>query len=214
MDSNVQETGATNTATPAVDTTKIVAERIKATREKDRSELAKAMGFESWDAAMNSGLDKKLLDAGIDPDTGKPIIENLVENHPDVVKAKEIMAEAQRAKQNADIESLNTQFGQTYKSIEDLDTDVKALLNKGLSIEQAFVAIHYKDLSMKTNPQDTARQITKQSVQHIAPIPGSGNGQAEEVVISQDEIDAVRRAIPNATIDQIKKFKLSHKGQI
>jgi len=61
----VEEKGAEGTATPAVENqeniTKIVSERIKKTREKDRAELAKAMGFDSWEALLNSGVDKKTI---------------------------------------------------------------------------------------------------------------------------------------------------------
>ena len=73
------ETGA-KVPTPGTsqDETKAFSERLKAVREKDRAELAAALGFESWETALNSGLDKKLLDAGIEPSVGKPIIEDAV----------------------------------------------------------------------------------------------------------------------------------------
>ena len=79
-------TGVNKTESPSVDTTEIIAKRLAAMRAKDREDLAKAMGYESWDNAMNSGVDKQLLDAGIDPDMGKPVINKLVENHPEHVK--------------------------------------------------------------------------------------------------------------------------------
>ena len=53
---------------PAEKIDKIIARRLSESREQ----LAVALGFDSWDSAMNSGYDKKLLDAGIDPKVGTP----------------------------------------------------------------------------------------------------------------------------------------------
>lgn len=202
------------TATPAVDTTKIISERLSAMRSKDREELAKAMGFESWATAMNSGMDKKLLDAGIDPELGKPIINDLVENHPDVKKAREVLAEAEATKHVAGLEIINSRFGTSYQSLDDLDEETRNLVNKGLSVSQAYAAIHYADFSANT-PKPSAEEVAKlersSSLKHLQTLPGVSAKSNNDITLNQEDIRNVRRFMPNATEEQIKAFKEKYK---
>lgn len=206
MGNNI-ETGVNGTATPAVDVTKIVAERLKVAREKDRAELAKAMGHESWEAMMSSGVNKKLLDAGIDPDVGKPVIDDLVATHPDVVKARQILLAQEETQRLADIQMVNQTFGTAYDSVDAMDDDVKALIQKGLSIDKAYAAVHYQTL---TNQKPAQAPSLKGTLNHLTAVPG-GIAQPSGDDLTEAEIANVRRYLPGATIEQIKKFKAEHK---
>lgn len=207
-----EETGE-NVATPPVaeqDVTKIVSKRINEIREKDRAELAKAMGYESWDAAMNSGLDKKLLDAGIDPAVGKPIIDNAVSNHPDVIKAKALIAEAEKAKMNAEIQALNAKYHLDIKSMDEIDAETKEYVSKGIPLERAYLVTHYDTVNRNPDQQATARTINSQSLNHISTLPGTSANPANVMVVSQTDITNVKKYLPNATEEQIKKFLAAH----
>ena len=206
-------TPGTNGANAPVDETKAFSERLKTVREKDRAELAAALGFDSWDAAMNSGLDKKLLDAGIEPSLGKPIIEDAVANHPEVIKARQLVAQAEREKTAAELQLLNEKYGLQYKSVEDLDSAVRDLLGKGLTLGQAYAAVHYDDLNKRQtqNPTEVAKGQLGQSLNHMNSVPGNGAAApTSATAISQADIDAVRRFMPNATQEQIAKFLAAH----
>lgn len=195
------------------DETKAFSERLKATREKDRAELAAALGFESWDAAMNSGLDKKLLDAGIEPSVGKPIIEDAVANHPEVIKARQIAAQAEQAQKAAELQLLNEKHGLQYKSVDDLDQPVKDLLAKGVPLSQAYVAVHYEELSGRQtqDPAKLNKAQLDQSLKHMGGVPGTGAAAPTDATsISQTDIASVRRFMPNATEEQIAKFLAAH----
>jgi hypothetical protein len=195
------------------DETKAFSERLKATREKDRAELAAALGFDSWDAAMNSGLDKKLLDAGIEPSVGKPIIEDAVANHPEVIKARQIAAQAEQAQKAAELELLNERHGLQYKNIDDLDQPVKDLLAKGVPLSQAYVAVHYEELSNKQtqDPAKAGKAQLDQSLKHMGGVPGAGAAAPTEATsISQADITNVKRFMPGATEEQIAKFLAAH----
>ena len=195
------------------DETKAFSERLKAAREKDRTELAAALGFNSWDDALNSGLDKKLLDAGIEPSVGKPIIEDAVANHPEVIKARQIAAQAEQAQKAAELQLLNEKHGLQYKSIDDLDDAVKSLLGKGVSLSQAYVAIHYDELNNKQtqDPNKVAQAQLGQSLGHIGSVPGNGAAApTSATAVTQSDIDAVKRFMPGATQEQIAKFLAAH----
>ena len=209
-----EATGVNEKGTPPVsdDTTKIIAQRIKAAREKDRLELAQAMGFDSWDKMLDSGVNKKLLDAGIDPELAKPVFDEMVEKHPDVIRAREILAEAEKTRKEAGIALVNANFGTSYKSIEDLDDATKSLVNKGLSVDQAYAAVHYTDFKPQADPAKAAVMEKQGSLAHLKSVPGGvSSGGGDNIEVSQAEIDAVRKYMPGATIDQIKEFKKNHK---
>lgn len=207
------ETGAQVPTPGTQDETKAFSERLKAVREKDRAELAAALGFESWETAMNSGLDKKLLDAGIEPSVGKPIIEDAVANHPEVIKARQIAAQAEQDKKAAELQLLNERHGLQYKSVDDLDAPVKDLLAKGVPLSQAYVAVHYDELNGRQtqDPTKVAKAQLGQSLGHIGSIPGGGApAPTSATSVTQTDIDAVKRFMPNATQEQIAKFLAAH----
>lgn len=209
-----EKTGA-NVPTPGAqdDETKAFSERLKHVREKDRAELATALGFSSWEDALNSGYSKKLLEAGIDPDIGKPIIEDAVANHPEVIKAKQLIAQAEEEKKTAELQLLNEKYGLDYKSIDDLDSQVKDLLQKGVPLSKAYVAIHHDELSNRQaqDPAQLAKSQLGQSTKHLSAIPG-GNAAAptSATTVTQSDVDNVRRFMPNATQEQIVKFLSAH----
>jgi hypothetical protein len=137
---------------PAEKIDKIIARRLSESREQ----LAVALGFDSWDSAMNSGYDKKLLDAGIDPKVGKPIIDNLVSTHPEVQAAKQVLAEAKEQRTAAEITALNTKYGLNIEALTSLTTKQKILSLKVFrflghmlrSIMMNYLAIHLRRIRL------------------------------------------------------------------
>lgn len=201
----VPQAGAAQPAANEEQISKIVARRLAESREQ----MAVALGFESWDAAMNSGYDKKLLDAGIDPKVGKPIIDDLVANHPEVQSAKSILAEAKQQKQEAELLALNTKFGLSIANMDALDDETKKLVNQGIPLVRAYAAVHYDDLQ-STPPVDQRAQ-TAMAKAHVTAVPGNGAGApAKATTVTQTDIANVRRFMPNATDESIKAFLNAH----
>jgi hypothetical protein len=210
------EIGANDVPSPSTEqnkddnVTKAFAKRLAETREKDRAELATALGFSSWDDALNSGLGKKLVDAGIDPTAGKPIIENIVSTHPDVIKAKQLIAEAEKSKEQADLDILNAKYNLQITSIDSLDDETKALIAKGVAVDKAYVAVHYDELSKPSDPVAVAQKQQANSLTHLSSLPGNA-AKAESVIpVTQADIANVRKYMPNASEDDIKKFLQKH----
>lgn len=210
------EIGVNNVPSPSTEqnkddnVTKAFAKRLAETRERDRAELATALGFSSWDDALNSGLDKKLVDAGIDPTAGKPIIENIVNTHPDVIKAKQLIAEAEKSKEQADLAVLNVKYNLQLTSVDALDDETKALIAKGVAVDKAYIAVHYDELSKLSDPVAVAQKQQATSLTHLNSLPGNA-AKAEAVIpVSQNDIANVRKYMPNASEDDIKKFLQKH----
>ena len=188
---------------------KIVATRISEIRNKDRANLAKALGFEDWDSAMNSGLDKKLTDAGIDPTVGKPIIDDIVADHPEVIRARQIVAEAESAKTQAQIAELNAKYGLQIESADKLDDETKSLVAQGIPLSRAYVAVHYDELSQVKTQAPTGKQPS--SLQHVSPLPGN-NAPApnNSSIVTDTDIANARRYMPNASKESVAKFLEKH----
>lgn len=201
----VPQEGAAQPAVNEEQISKIVARRLAESREQ----MAVALGFESWDAAMNSGYDKKLLDAGIDPKVGKPIIDDLVANHPEVQSARTILAEAKQQKQEAEVLALNTKFGLSITGVDALDDETKKLMAQGIPLVRAYAAVHYDELQNVT-PVDVKAQ-TAAAKTHVTPLPGNGSAAPNVAgVISATDIANVKRFMPNATDESIREFLKAH----
>lgn len=207
-----EQTGAQVPSPGTVDETKAFSERLKSVREKDRAELASALGFDSWEDALNSGIDKKLLDAGIEPSIGKPIIEDAVANHPDVIKARQIAAQVVKAQQDAELKLLNETHGLNYQSTDELDNDVKDLLSKGVPLSRAYVAVHYNELSNRAqDPAAAAKAQRDNSLKHLGSVPGNGAAApTTATTITATDIANVKRFMPTATEEQVAKFLAAH----
>lgn len=207
------ETGVEKTVTPAVDITKIVAERVKASTEKAKNELAKSHGYASYDEMLNSGINKKLLDSGIDPDTVKPVFDEVLATHPSILKAQEILAEEAKRVKNTELSKLNEKFKSTFETLDDLPDETKSLLEKGVTLEQAYVATHYDQMTKPSAPADPvklAQAQKEQGLSHFKTVPGNGIPPVTEVVLTLEVLNAIKRQMPNATNDQIKAFYARH----
>lgn len=205
---NGQGENPNNGAVPpaADDVTKIVSKRLNEEREK----LAKAIGFDSWDSAMNSGLDKKLLDAGIEPTTAKPVIESIVNSHPKVLEAEALLAKEREKREQAELGLLNAKYGVTINSYNDLDSDTKKLVDNGVPIEKAYLAIHMDELQGKTATNKAATVATN-SLNHMTSIPGAAVAPASDAInVSPQEVASVRQYLPNASEEDIKNFLKAH----
>lgn len=197
---NPQEGAVSPTAEENI--TKIVAARLSAEREK----LAKAMGYSSWQNAMDSGVDKQLLDAGIDPEVGRPVINSAVDNHPDVVRARQVVAEANAAREAAEITALNAKYGLNIPSVDALDDGVKQLMAKGVNLTQAYVAVHYDEM------QNTQAKpaVPQNPLQHVTPLPGNNTPAPANAGISAVDIANAKRYMPGASDDAVKAFLAAH----
>ena len=107
---------------------------------------------------------------------------------------------------------LNEKYGLDYKSIDDLDSQVKDLLQKGVSLSRAYVAVHYDELSNRQSqdPAQLAKSQLGQSTKHLSAIPGGNAAAPTSATVTQSDVDNVRRFMPNATQEQIVKFLSAH----
>lgn len=195
---------------PAEDPTKTYSDRLKKDREKIRNEerdnLAKELGYDNYEKFREAHVDNSLLDKGLDPDTVKPLLKDLIKNDPEYVEAMRFKAEKEELEKNVwakdQIKALNDKFGLNLQSISDLDEDTVKLWNNGISLDKAYAANHYEDLE-KSSLRKLKEQDSGKS--HLKKVDGS-TVESDEIVVTDDIYRQFKAFNPDVTRDDIKKY--------
>jgi len=155
---------------------------------------------------------------GIDPD----IINQLINEHPDVKKARELTERQElQAAQNA----LNSELSELSKEYPDLKVSnieelsklpnadkIFTLAKKGYTLIDAYESVNKAEI--RKQQSEAARQATLNSIsgkQHI-----KGNGQGSEIdttVIPDDVLEMYKKFNPGKSIDEYKKHYKSSLGK-
>ena len=199
MAANAEETQEVETPTSPVeqvDQTKAFAKRLKEETTKAkleaREEIAKSFGYDSWDDYYNSQTNSKLLDKGLDPDSVRPVLEDLIKNDPQYIEAMKYKAEKEELEKEIfasnSIKALNEEMGTNFKSVQELGSQVIDLWNKGIPLAQAYAAYNYDKIRQnaikKSNAEDNGKS-------HLKTLTG-GNEKTQTRELSQDELSIFR----------------------
>ena len=199
MAANAEETEEVETPTPPVeqvDQTKAFAKRLKEETTKAkleaREEIAKSFGYDSWDDYYNSQTNSKLLDKGLDPDSVRPVLEDLIKNDPQYIEAMKYKAEKEELEKEIfasnSLKALNEEMGTNFKSVQELGSQVIDLWNKGIPLAQAYAAYNYDKIRQnaikKSNAEDNGKS-------HLKTLTG-GNDKTQTRELSQDELSIFR----------------------
>lgn len=87
-------------ATPTGNETKAFSERLNKERAKLKSELAKSLGYDSWEEATEARANDVLLDHGIDLETVRPVLKDLLKSDPDYIAAMEYKRDREEIEKN------------------------------------------------------------------------------------------------------------------
>ena len=196
---NVEETPTEETPveepkpTPPVDTTKAFAKRLKEATEKaiqeERLNIAKQFGYESWQAYADAQTNNKLLDRGLDPDSVRPVLKDLIREDPEYQEAMRYKAEKEALEKELfatnSIKMLNETFGTNYTSVDELDPETIRLWNLGTPLEKAYAANNWatiRDIAVKkaSTPKDNGKS-------HLKQVSGSSQ-QSTTREIGKDEL--------------------------
>lgn len=185
------------------DATKAYSERLNADRAKLRSdvqtEMAQSLGYASWEEYRAARRKTVITDAGLEPEKVLPIVDKLLASDPEVLAAKELRDSQAKARSDeqvkAEILTLNSTYGTEYKSMDEIDEAVKALVSKGVPLTKAYGVEHLEELATLTNPP----QPTKS---HLANVPGVGKSNPPKVV-TPEQMTVFRQFNPSATDEQI-----------
>lgn len=106
IDDILQDTGTPEVevdnkpAPPTGDETKAFSERLKKEKAKLKDELAASLGYSSWEEATEARANDVLLDHGIDYETVKPVLKDLLKSDPDYIAAMEYKKDKEELEKN------------------------------------------------------------------------------------------------------------------
>ena len=205
---SVEETQPTSPV-EKVDQTKAFATRLKEEKAKAkqeaREEIAKSFGYNSWSEYADAQTNNKLLDKGLDPESVRPVLKDLIREDPDYQEAMKYKAEKEALEKELfatnSLKALNEKFGTAYSSVDELDPETIRLWNLGTPLETAYAANNWesiRDAAVKkaSVPKDNGKS-------HLKQVTGSSqpNNTRE---ISKEELDACK--IFGFTEEQVKEY--------
>ena len=197
---NVEETQETNQPTSPVeqvDQTQAFARRLKEETEKvrlaERENIAKSFGYESWREYANAQTNNKLIDKGYDPDSVRPVLEDLIKEHPDFQEAMKYKAEKEALEKELfatnSIKALNEKFGTSYNSVNDLDPETIRLWNLGTPLEKAYAANNWEQI--RDTAVKKANSTRDNGKSHMKTVTGSSQ-PSNTREIGTDELSVFR----------------------
>ena len=206
-------------STKEVDKTKAFSDRLKQkTQEVEKKyndkleNIAKTKGYNSWEEFEKAMNRDALVEAGVeDPDKFSDVLNRMIKESPEVIKAREIIEKQQQEEQDAKMEEEIKLIHNIDESIETLD-DISKLdncdeiierLNRGYSLYDAYVLCNMAKVSQMNKDKKDKNQINNtNSKNHMKSTRG---GSGDYIEVPTDIYNTYKRNLPNWTDKQIRE---------
>ena len=189
IDDTVETESQSTPPVEPVDQTKAFAQRLKEEKAKVKQEIAESFGYESWQSYVDAQTNNKILDKGLDPDSIRETLKDLVKTDPDYVEAMNYKKEKEALEKELfasnSLKQLNETYGTNYKSVNDLDAETVRMWNEGTPLEKAFAANNISIIVDNAIKKSVAGRDSGKS--HLTTVTGSTE-QSGTRDISKEEI--------------------------
>lgn len=217
--SEKQEEKEAEKSTKEVDTTKAFSDRLKKKTQEiekkynDKLEnIAKTKGYNTWEEFEKAINRDALIEAGVeDPDKFSDVLNRMIKESPEVIKAREIIEKQKEDEQNANMEKELKLIHEIDSSIETLDDisrmdncdDVIEKLNRGYSLYDAYVLCNMNRISQLNKDKKEKDHINNtNSKNHMKTARGASSDYVE---IPTEIYNTYKRNLPNWTDKQIRE---------
>lgn len=210
--------------------TKEYSERLKNDREKIRKELeeennrrldsiAKSRGFENWKELEEYSNKEQLQNLGVnDADAFEKYLNNIIENNPEMIKARAIIAEQQKRDAERQLNDQVAEISKLDSSIKNVDDllshpsydKVLDRVKNGANLVDAFKLENFDTLTGRTS--DAAVQHTLNNINNKSHVKTTSGSASSDVVVPNEIYATYRRNLPNWTDEQIKKHYAKEMG--
>ena len=191
-----------------VDTTKAFAKRLKESTEKaiqaERLAIAKAMGFESYEALLKSRENQVYEQQGLDPTIVSPVVEELVRQRLDSdPRMKEL--EGYRAQQvqefgKRELAEITKLTGGQITSLAQLPREVIDLWKSGGSLKSAYLAVEGEKLIAQVRGEQS-----KGTTAHLHTPNGGTGAPTGKRHLTAEEKQAWRFFNPGMTDEELNQ---------
>lgn len=213
-----QDENNDKTSKKEVDTTKAFSDRLKQkTQEIEKKynekleNIAKNKGYNTWEEFEKAINRDALVEAGVeDPDKFADVLKRMINESPDVVKAREIIEQQKQAEQDEIMNKELKLIHEVDDTIETLD-DISKLdncdaiiekLNKGYSLYDAYVLCNINKISqINQEKKDKSKINNTNSKSHMKTATG---GSSNHVEVPTEIYNTYKKNLPNWTDKQIR----------
>lgn len=224
-DDNKEQDNTTSKKDVEIDKTKAFSDRLKQKTQdiekkyQDKlNAIAKNKGYDTWEDFEKAQNRDTLIEAGVeDPDKFSDVLNRMISESPEVVKAREII---EKQKQDENDRIMNEELKMIHAiddSIETLDDisrmdncdEVIEKLNKGYSLYDAYVLCNMNritQLSKDKKEKDMVNNTNSKS--HMKKTSGGSNNYVE---VPADEYAIYKKNLPNWTDKQIREHYAKNK---
>lgn len=180
-----------------VDQTKAFAQRLKQEKAKAKDEakqeIAESFGYNSWQEYVDAQTNNKILDKGMDPESVKDILKDLIYTNPDYVEAMKYKQEKEELEKeifasNA-LKELNETYGTNYTSVDQLDKQTIDAWNTGTPLVNAYAAYNVSTIIDNAVKKAVAGRDNGKS--HLKTVGGSSE-ESKTREVSQEELKAAK----------------------
>ena len=191
-----------------VDTTKAFAARLRESTDKARREerenIAKSLGYESYDAMLKEKENKILKDGGLNPEDVSPVVDQIVnerlKNDPRLVELEELKKVRAREFAKEELAKITELTGGEITTLSQLSPEVIDLWKKKGSLKAAFMEVEGEKLINKIRSGQS-----KGSTDHLTNPSGSNPGKTTKRHLTAEEKQRWKFFNPNMSDEDLNK---------
>lgn len=201
--------------TPEVTETQAFAHRLKEAtdkaRAKEREDIAKQLGFESYEALQKSREKKTYEDKGLDPDEVAPVVEEIVkqrlESDPRMQELESYRQKQAQEWAKKELTELKALTGGKITKLDDVPKDVLELWKSKGSLKGAYLELHGEEL-IREMQKGVARGQSGSSTGHLSSPRGSTSPATEQNVrpYTEQEKKIYKMFNPDVTDEELSKM--------
>lgn len=187
---------------------KRLSEKTEQVRKEEREQIAKSLGYESYDSMMKSKLqdsERKVYDEhGLDPDQVAPVVEELVkqrlDNDPRLRELDEIRAQRVKEFGKQELAEITKLTNGEITSLTQIPKEVLDLWKQKGSLKQAYIEIKGEELIMKERSKQS-----NGSTAHLASPNGTGSQPPKTRTLTDQEKNLYKFFNPGVSDDELNK---------
>lgn len=175
--------------------------------------------YRAYQDALTRQREQQALEtAGIQPGVLEQLVDRRVSQHPDLLKAQEAIAAADRERARAIEQQAQEAIGTQLKAIQAVNPTIKSLediasmptapafnryVQQGLGLEDAYYLANRAEIEGKKTA--AAKQAAINQTRSKGHLDSGAGGAANAVVVPPEEVAMYRAMMPNATDEEIRK---------
>lgn len=191
-----------------IEVTKAFSQRLKAKTDEavknERENIAKSMGYASYEEMIKQREAKLMEDKGLDPEQVTPVVDELVkqriDNDPRMQELEELRAQKLKIFAEQQLAEITKLTDGEITDLKQIPKEVLDLWQQKGSLKQAYLAVKGEELLIKAKSGQS-----KGTTQHLQSVQGGPAKSTAERPLTEQEKRVWRQFYPNITEEELNK---------